>query len=114
MRWATLLVLGGCTGFLFFASGCGGNRVAPSLDETATEKVKAMKNLADELAKDPEGPGAQAALEQFRIMELDAAKHPKQAQELVEIYRQRIQGKYRGTVASELQNEMSPYLIKKK
>src|SRR5688572_23650775 len=97
------------------ATGCNSaRRDAPSFDETAKEKVKAMKSMADELEKDQEGPGARAALEQFRVMALDAEKHPEQAKEIADIYRQRIQGKFQGSVARELQSDMTPYLPKKK
>lgn len=101
---------------LAMVCGCSSSatRNAPREDEAAKEKVKAIATLADELAKDQEGAGAHAALEQFRIMSLDANKHPEQAKEIAEIYKQRIQGKYQGSVARELQIDIVPYLGKKK
>ena len=60
------------------------------------------------MAKDPNGTDAKFALEDFRNVVIDAQKCPKQAEEILEIYRQRIQGKYRGEVAQELQAELAP------
>jgi len=99
---------------LSLAFGCGTPRTAaPSVDDAAKGKVKALTALADELEKDQEGLGAVAALEQFRTMSLDAEKHPELANQIADIYRQRIQGKYQGSVAQELQSDISPYLVKK-
>jgi hypothetical protein len=113
MKWmAAFVVLAGCTGLLL-APGCGGGKPVPNLDAAAKVKLEAIKALADEMAKDANGLGARGALENFRIAPLDAQKHPKEAQELVDIYQQRIQGKYQGPVAQELQAHMSQYLPKK-
>ena len=71
-----------------------------------------MKRLAKTMAQDANGAEARGALEDFRNTPLDARKHPKQAEEIVTIYRQRIQGKYQGFVAQEIQAEMAPLLAR--
>jgi hypothetical protein len=113
MRWIAVAGLAGSSALLVLSSGCGDRRPVPNLDRAAQAKVDAIKKLADEMAKDPEGFGARSALENFRIIPLDAQKHPKEAQEVAEIYRQRIEGKYQGTVAQEIRADVSQYLPKK-
>jgi hypothetical protein len=107
------VVLGGSIGVLVLVLGCGERRPVPNLDAAAKAKVDAINKLADEMAKVPDGLGARGALENFRIIPLDALKYPKEAQEIAETYLQRIKGKYRGNVAQELQAEVSQYLAKK-
>jgi hypothetical protein len=104
-----------CTGMLLVGSGCGGqeNRL-PSPDEQANAKVNAIKRLADEMAKDANGAEARGALEEFRNTAFDAQKHPQQVDEIAQVYRQRIQGKYKGFVAQELQGEMGQFLNRPK
>jgi hypothetical protein len=91
------------------ASACS-RRPVPNLDEAAKAKVDAINRLADEMAKDPNGIDAKGALENFRITPMDAQKYPKEAQEVADIYRRRIQGKYKGPVAEDIQADMSQYL----
>lgn len=92
------------------ALGCGGSQpVGPeNFDQQAASKVEAMKKLADRMATDPNGPETLAALEEFRLNTLDPSKHANQAEEILDIYRKRIQGKYKGEVAQQLQLEMAP------
>src|SRR5262245_34022892 len=113
MRAALMNVVG--IGLLVVGSGCGGqtNRL-PSPDEQATAKVNAIKRLAEEMAKDANGVEARGALEDFRNTAFDPQKHPQQADEIAEVYRQRIQGKYKGFVAQELQAEMGQFLARPK
>lgn len=73
-----------------------------------------MKRLADEMAKDPEGVEARGALEEFRITSMELQKHPNEANEILEIYRTRIQGKYKGFVAQEIAGEMGQFHAFKK
>jgi hypothetical protein len=95
-------------GVLLIGSGCGGRRdTPPSPEAQADAKVKAIQRLADALAQNPDGPEARAALEDFRNIPFDARKYPNQAETIVEVYRQRIKGKYRGFVAEEIQMEMA-------
>jgi hypothetical protein len=106
---SVLLVV--CFGLLIASYGCGGQRdVPPTPAEQADAKVSAMKRLADAMAQAPDGPEARAALEDFRNTPLDFRKNPKQADEIVDVYRQRVQGKYSGFVAQEIQTEMSSLL----
>jgi len=113
MNWTAVAGLAVSIGLLVLAPGCGDRRPVPNLDQAAQAKVDAIKKLADEMAKDPDGFGAHSALENFRIIPLDAQKHPKEAQEVAEIYRQRIEGKYQGPVAQEIRADVSQYLPKK-
>ena len=85
-----------------------------ALAERASVKLNAIKRLADEMAKEPDGPEARGALEDFRNTPIDLDKNPQEADEIREVYRQRIQGKYKGMVASEIQAEMGPLLAAKK
>ncbi|HLJ92859.1 MAG TPA: hypothetical protein VKU02_06670 [Gemmataceae bacterium] len=101
--------------FLGLGLGCGPEPPRrPDPNQQAKAKVAALKRLADALAQDPNGAEARGALEDFRNTPLDAEKHPKQVEEMVEFYRQRIQGKYRGFVAQETQREMAPLLARNK
>ena len=96
-------------GLLLISSGCGGEAPRPpDPAEQANAKVEAIKRLADAMAKDANGAEARGALEDFRNTPFDAQKHPKQAEEIVEVYRLRIQGKHRGFVAQEIAAEVNP------
>jgi hypothetical protein len=53
-----------------------------------------------------------AALEDFRNIPLDPRKNPKQADEILEVYRQRLQGK-KGVVVQELQGEMTALRLRR-
>jgi hypothetical protein len=102
-------------GPLVVVSGCGGSGVqAVTADEQADKKVAAIKRLADEMAKSANGVEARGALEEFRNIPLDPQKNPKHADEIVQVYRQRIQGKYSGFVAAEIQMEMGQLLNRPK
>lgn len=102
VAWASSLVLTG---------GCRGRREPPPTPEQrADAKVRAIERLADAMAQDPDGPEARGALEDFRNTPLDARQNSQQAQAIVEVYRQRIEGKYQGFVAQELRMEMNSLL----
>jgi hypothetical protein len=92
---------------LLTSSGCARPVPPPSADTLADEKVATIKRLADAMAKEPNGPEAVGELDNFRNMPLDPRKNPKQAEEILDVYRQRIQGKYKGFVVQELQGEMA-------
>jgi hypothetical protein len=100
----------GAVGFalLLLASfGCSRPAPPPTAESLADAKVEAIKRLADAMAKEPNGPEAAGALEDFRNAPLDPRKNPKQAEEVLAVYRQRIQGKYKGFVVQELQGEIA-------
>jgi hypothetical protein len=102
-------------GLLLIGSGCGGQKnLPPSPEDQASAKVKAIKRLAEEMTKDPDGVEARGALEEFRNTPIDPQKSPQQVEEIVQVYRQRIQGKYKGFVAQELQAEMGQFLVRPK
>jgi len=108
-KWLTLI----CTGLLAMAAAGGCGKKGPGSadpDADAKAKVEAIKKLADAMAKEADGADARAALEAFRIYPIDEQKNPQQANEIVEIYRKQIQGKYRGEVAQEVHLEMGPLL----
>ena len=116
MKWTRcFLVIMANVFLLGIGSGCSGEPPRlPDPDERASAKVDAIKRLADAMAQDPSGAEARGALEDFRNIPLDVQKNPKQAAEIVDLYRQRIQGKYRGFVAQEIQAEMAPLLARLK
>ena len=108
-RWFVVIAL--FVSILLSATGCGAKK--PRLadpNEQANAKVNALNRLADVMAKDPEGAEARGALEEFRNTPLDLKTNAEQGEKIAEIYRQRIQGKYRGFVAGELKGEVAPYL----
>jgi hypothetical protein len=116
MKWlSSWVVLVVCTGLLGVGSGCGGGQVTlRSDDDLANAKLNAIKRLADVMAKEPDGAEARGELENFRNTSFDVKKHPKQAEEIADIYRQRIQNKYKGFVAQELRGEMGSILAQLK
>lgn len=80
-------------------AGCGGASapvVENTADAQAKAKVDAFKKLAEGLSKDPNGLEAKAALEDFRNNSLNVAKNRKEAEEIVELYRSQVKGKYQG------------------
>src|SRR5215208_4040097 len=79
------------------AVGCGESPPAKAdPNDLAKAKVEAMKNLAEVMARDPNGPDVFVALEGFRNVSVDPAKHPDVAREVLAIYKQEIEGKYKG------------------
>jgi hypothetical protein len=87
--------------------GCG-ESTPPKADanELAKQKVAAMKRLAEVLAQDPNGPNVFEALEGFRNIGIDPAQHPAEAQEILDIYKREIEGKYRGENYEQVRLEM--------
>lgn len=95
---------------LVASAGCGGGaRPTAVADPTARakEKVAAFNRLADELAKDAGSVNVAGALEEYRTIEFSAEASPQEAEEIVRIYRQRIQGKHGGPHAQEIQGEIA-------
>jgi hypothetical protein len=102
---------------MLVTSSCGSNSQREQADLSSSQahaKLAAIKRLADTMAQQPDGPEARGALEDFRNTPLDPRKHPKEADEIVEVYRQRIQGKYQGFVSQEIQAEMGSLLNRPK
>jgi hypothetical protein len=88
--------------------GCGDAAPPPvDVNAEAKAKVEAFKNLADAMAKEPNGLDARSALEEIRNRPLDVTKNREEAEEIVKIYRERIRGKYQGEVPQEVQIEVS-------
>jgi hypothetical protein len=110
----SILILA-CYGFQLLAAGCGSRREPPPKPEAqADAKVNAIKRLADAMAREPDGAEARGALEDFRNTPFDARKHPEHADEIVAVYRERIEGKYQGFVADEIRMEVGPLLTRPK
>jgi hypothetical protein len=111
LRWLMFV----CAGLLAIstANGCGkksGPKADPDVEAKA--KVDAMKKLADAMEREPEGVDARAALEELRLHPIDVQKNPQQADEILQIYRNRIEGKIRGEVAQELKGELGSIIAK--
>src|SRR5436305_1318361 len=104
--WAMILVYGS---WLTGVAGCGSGHQGQSIsqEEQVNAKVAAIKRLADAMAKDPNGIDARGALEDYQVTGFDAQQNPKQAEEILEVYRTRIQGKYKGDVAQQVQAAMT-------
>ena len=99
-----------CLGTLAMTLGCGDAEPPPAIDPDAQAKAKVetFKKVADAISKDPNGMEVKAALEEFRNQGLDPNANRTEAEAIVQIYRQRIKGKYQGEVAQELQAELAP------
>jgi hypothetical protein len=96
-------------GLFLFPLGCGGK--APQgqpqdLSKTARMKVEAFKRIADEVAKNPNSVAVAGALEEYTMVPFDAQNSPKEAEEILEIYRQRIEGKS-GKYSQEIKNAIA-------
>ena len=100
------------TVFLVMSPGCkrSPSRVpGPPADaaEQAKFKADAMRRLADAMAKDADSPDSRAAFEDFRNQPLDIQTSPKEAEEILSVYQQRISGKYEGEVMEMVRLEMA-------
>jgi hypothetical protein len=95
---------------LFAPAGCGDTK-PPNADpnEEAKAKVEAMKRLAEVMARDANSPEVFEALEGFRNISMDPAKHPDATREILEIYKTQIEGKYKGEFAQQVQLELNAF-----
>jgi hypothetical protein len=110
MKWShspVAIVVG--LGLLLLGSGCGGGTPRKNPEEEANKALEAIQRMADAVAKDPNGPDVRAAVEDFRssATAFDPHVQHKQAIEIRQIYRQQIQGKYRGDMAQQVQGLIS-------
>lgn len=93
---------------LLLLPGCGTNKVPMGqLQDPAREKVERMKRIADEVAQDANSIQVAGALEEFTNVPFDAQASPKEAEEILQIYRQRVEGKA-GKYAPEIKNAVAP------
>lgn len=102
------VVVGMLIGLGLCAAGCGGS--APptvSVDQQAAAKVDAFRRIAEDAEKNPTGQDVLIGLEEFRQIPFDARGHAKEANEILELYRKRVQAKVRGEVADQLRAEMA-------
>jgi hypothetical protein len=95
---------------LCLIAGCGSKPTVPGpdADQLADAKMEALKRLAKAMAGDANGPEARACLEDFRNVPFDPHANPKQAEDILRVYRKDLQGKYRGEIPQLLQMEMAP------
>ncbi len=105
-RWAVAIT---CAGFLMGLAGCGrstpsGPTVEPS--ELGRQKVAAFQKLADEVNKDPNAIAAAGALEEYTMIPFNPQDSPRHAEEILRIYRERVQGKG-GKYAGEIQQAIA-------
>jgi hypothetical protein len=99
-----------CTGILVALSGCGRSTPsAPTVDpsELGRQKVAAFQKVADEVNKDPNAIAVAGALEEFTMIPFNAQESPQHAEEILRIYRERVQGKG-GKYAAEIQQAVAP------
>src|SRR4051794_10105906 len=88
------------------AAGCSGGR--PKVDQATVDafvqsRVDLMRQLADEVAKDPGGVAVAGLVEEFSNGAIDPEAHPTQVAEILKIYNERVKGKIRGEAAVHLQ-----------
>ncbi len=87
------------------ASGCSGQpKVNQSqIDAFVQNRVDLMKQIADEVAKDPGSVTVAGLVEEFSQGEIDPAAYSAQVAEILKIYNERVKGKIRGEAAVQLQ-----------
>lgn len=80
--------------------GCGSDASKKVTEkELASKKLQAINNLADVMARDATVSEQFAALDEFRNTDFNAKTHPEDAQKILDVYDQRIKGKYKGDFA---------------
>lgn len=87
------------------AAGCSG-RPKPdqgTVDAFVQSRVDLMRQLADEVAKNPGGVAVAGLVEEFSNGAIDPQTHPAQVAEILKIYNERVKGKIRGEAAVQLQ-----------
>lgn len=104
--WAVTVT---CAGFLMALAGCGrpaatGPTVAPS--ELGRQKVEAFRKVADEVNKDPNATAVAGALEEYTMIPFNPQESPQHAEEILRLYRERVQGKG-GKYAAEIQQAIA-------
>jgi hypothetical protein len=87
---------------LLLVAGCGEKKNQGPPPDQARAKVEAFSRIADEVAKDPNAVAVAGALELYTMVPFDAQNSPKEAEEILDIYRRRVEGKG-GKYAWEIQ-----------
>ena len=99
-RWTGLILV---VGILGVAGGCNSGQPAKvEPGQVARQKLEAMKQLADAVARDPNSSEALAAIEEFRNLPINPKENREELNEILQIYRTRVQGKVRGPAGEEL------------
>jgi hypothetical protein len=85
--------------------GCGGRSDDPkeNLQQQASGKLDAMKQLADAVARNAPPGEVSGIVESFVSNDLDVKAHPDEARQIIEIYNTRVRGKLRGEHAGQVQ-----------
>jgi hypothetical protein len=93
------------------AGGCGGSDGpdAAQVQRQGHDKVKAMEQIAEALQKG-NMQEAVGALESFRSIPFNPDDYPQEKEQIVQIYKTKVQPKAKGEFAAELKGEMAPYL----
>lgn len=93
------------------AGGCGGSGGpdAAQVQRQGQDKVKAMEQIADALQKG-DMQEAMGALEAFRSIPFNPADYPQEKEQIVQIYKTKVQPKAKGELAAELKGEMATFL----
>ena len=86
-------------------AGCSSRPKADpaAVDAFVQSRVDLMRQLADEVAKDPGGVSVAGLVEEFSQGAIDPEAHPAQVAEILKIYNERVKGKIRGEAAVQLQ-----------
>lgn len=98
------------------AAGCGGGARLPDLEKQTqvqnSAKVEIAKAIAAAVEKDDKS-ALTVALEDWRSTPFSPANSPKETEQIIEIYRTRIQPKAKGETATTVEGEMRHVVGKK-
>lgn len=94
--------------------GCGGSDGPDSaqVQRQVHDKVKAMEQIAEALQKG-DMQEAMGALETFRSIPFNPADYPQEKEQIVQIYKSKVQPRAKGEFAAELKTELAPFLKEK-
>ena len=78
-------------GLVGVAVGCSSGKPAAKPDKVvAQQKLEAITRLADHMAKNPNGPEAAVAFDEFGNLMYDPQSLPEESQAILDVYDQRI------------------------
>ena len=88
--------------------GCGGDTPKTTSEkDLASKKLAAINHLADIMARDATVSEQFSALDEFTNADFNAKTHPDDAQKILDVYDQRIKGKYQGEFAKKVDTEVN-------
>jgi hypothetical protein len=92
--------------------GCSGSKPAAKPDSVvAKQKLEAITKLADAMAKNPNGVDAIVAMDEFNNLAFEPKAQPETSQAILDVYDQRIKGKYRGEIAQQIQQAAETFRL---